>query len=148
MIACVGSPLRSDDQAGLLLYNLLKDKGLPIVECEYGLENCMLEISEYKPEKLLIIDAVYSEKLEPGDLVLLDENSIREELPVTSTHNIPLKQVLALLKHVAGVKEIYLLGVQVKSIELGDRVSPEVCESIKKLAIVLEKTYRECRKGD
>lgn len=146
LIACTGSPLRMDDRAGLVLYSKLAERGYHVVECEYGLENCLIEIVEQKPEVLLVVDAVYGEKLNPGDIVLVDENSLEDTVFPVSTHSIPLKQIIDMIKSRAGVKQVFLLGIRAKNLGIGDEISEEVLSSINYLADLISKAIEECRR--
>jgi len=145
VIACVGSPLRMDDQAGLIVCDKLLENGVDVVRCEYGLENCVHEITARSPRALLIIDAVYSNKLSPGDIVLVGEDELISEdvFPVT-THNIPLKNILSLLKMEIGLNEVYLLGIMVKSLDIGLEVSMEVSRSIDYLSKYMVDLHHSC----
>ncbi len=149
VIACVGSPLRMDDQAGLIICDRLHEKGFKdIIKCEYGLENCLTEISSTGKKTLLVIDAVYSDKLSPGDIVVLDSEAIESgeyNLEPISTHNIPFKISLSLLKELVGVNKAYLLGIMVKSIDLGLEISIEIRKSIDKIVELLEEILSGCR---
>jgi len=145
VIACVGSPLRMDDQAGLIVCDKLLENGVDVVKCEYGLENCVHEIIARSPRALLIIDAVYSNKLSPGDIVLVDEDQlISEDVSPVTTHNIPLKNILSLLKLETGLSEVYLLGIMVKSLDIGLEVSTEVSRSIDYLSKYMVDLYHSC----
>jgi len=130
IIACIGSPLRSDDRVGLVICEKLAELGFNnIVSCEYGLENCMDEIISRNPTTLLLIDAVYSDRLEPGDIVLLDYSEITGgkgfAMPLT-THNIPLNTIVKILHDQFNIKNIYLLGVMVENIDIGLELTPRV----------------------
>ena len=151
VLACIGSPLRMDDQAGLLVCDKLVERGVTnTVRCEYGLENCLGEISSLKPDTLIVVDAVYSNKLSPGDVVLLNSEAVEAGeygLEPVSTHNIPFKISLSLLKETVGLKNTYLLGIMVKNIDLGTEVSEEVRKAVDYVVELIVRAYRECEKS-
>lgn len=149
VIVCIGSPLRMDDRAGLIICDHLLEKGFKqVIKCEYGLENCFSELSRVKNSVLLIIDAVYSDKLSPGDIILIDEDAIlgnTSGLKPITTHNIPFNTIVAILKELAGIEKIYLLGIMIKKIDLGIEISEEVGKSIDKIVSILENILDKCR---
>jgi len=105
------------------------------------------EIGEFKPKTLLVIDAVYSGKLEPGEVVLLSEEDVAEEgFTALSTHTIPLSAVIEIAKSVIGVEAVYLLGISVKNLEVGLEMSPEVREAAHRLAELIVSVRSECSK--
>jgi len=111
------------------------------------LENCLGEIGEIKPKTLLVIDAVYSDKLDPGEIVLLSGEGVTEEgFTALSTHIIPFSAVIEIAKSVAGVEAVYLLGISVKNLEVGFEVSPEVREAARRLAELIVSVKSECSK--
>jgi len=143
----VGSLLRADDRAGLLVCDMLRESGVEnYVVCEYGLENCLSEISSLRPQALLIIDAVYAEDLEAGDVVFLDEEALRgeESYKPVSTHSIPLDMIISIVKSEYGVEKTYLLGIVAKRLDVSLDVSPEVLRASRSVAEVIARVYSEC----
>lgn len=140
VIACIGSPLRMDDRAGLLVYEGLRDidsERVRVVECVYGLENCINEILEFRPEKLLLIDAVYVEDAEPGSIILSSIENIRDGVWIATTHNIPVKLVLETIISQTPVKEIYVLGIVVENTGFGEEVSPHVSRGVNRVISII-----------
>ncbi len=148
VIVCIGSPLRMDDQAGLMVCDKLRSRGLSVIKCEYGLENCMLEVSELKTKNMLLVDAVYSEDLGPGDIVLVEEKDIIDKniSPIT-THNIPFKTMISILRNTIGLEKIYLLGIRVKNIDIGLDVSREVSIAVDKVVDLILDIVESCRES-
>ena len=127
-IFCVGSELRSDDRVGLYICDRLKEKGLNnVFRCDYGLENCFNELSN--SEKALIIDAI-SNDLSPGTIVLIDEKAVVDLGLTLSTHAIPITKVIELAKSLGKLKDVKILGIGVKSLDIGTELS----ESVRKAA--------------
>lgn len=149
VIACVGSPLRSDDRLGLLIYDKIKDlanNNISIIECEYGLENCFTEIVAENPATLLIIDAVYNESLNPGTMVLTSIENIREKISLATTHTIPLRMILELIMKKTNIKNTYILGIRAKNLDIGMHVSPEIKKVVEDLAKILKEIITSCGK--
>ena len=153
VIAFVGSPLRNDDRVALLIYNELLDKmknnpdNVWFIECEYGLENCLHEIIKKKPEILIIVDAVLSQELKPGEVVLVTWEHVRDKIGLATTHNIPVHITLNLLKKQVDLQEIYLLGIRVENIEIGMDISESVNKGRKKVIDLFLKVITGCKGG-
>ncbi|OYT40373.1 MAG: hydrogenase maturation protease [Desulfurococcales archaeon ex4484_58] len=144
-IVCIGSPLRADDQAGLIVCDELLNKGYDVIKCEYGLENCILELTEKKPSKIIIVDGIVSDKLSPGEVVLVSEDEIVEQnISLVTTHNIPINTTTAILRNVIGLKEYYLLGIRVKNIDIGLEVSEEVKNAVEEVVKTIEGILGKC----
>jgi len=145
LIVCIGSPLRSDDRAGLILCDKLIEKNVRKIVCEYGLENCIHDIVNVDPRILLVVDAVYSRKLNPGDIVLVEFNEFNlEGIEFTSTHSIPLEVVIEIIKKITKIEKIYLLGIMVKNIDIGLELSFEIENSVSKLADLINSILDKC----
>lgn len=143
LILGVGSPLRSDDRAGLLFCDLLADKGLACVKCEYGIENCVESIYERKPKRLVIVDAALFNDGKPGDVVLTVDEDVEERISLTTTHSLPVKLVLKMLRETVGIEEVYIVGIYPRSLEIGEQVSDEVQRSLLSLAEKFAECFRE-----
>ncbi len=153
VIAFVGSPLRNDDRVALLIYNDLLDKtwnnqdNVWFIECEYGLENCLHEIIKKKPETLIIVDAVLSQELKPGEIVLVSWEHVRDKIGLATTHNIPVHITLSLLRKQVDLQEIYLLGIRVENTEIGMKISNPVNEARKRIVDLFFKIITNCKEG-
>ncbi len=151
VIAFVGSPLRNDDRVALLIYNDLLDKtrnnpdNVWFIECEYGLENCLHEIIMKKPETLIIVDAVLSQELKPGEIVLVSLEHVRDKIGLATTHNIPVHITLSLLRKQVNLQEIYLLGIRVENIEIGMDISESVNKGRKKIVDLFLEVITICK---
>ena len=151
VIAFVGSPLRSDDRVALVIYKDLVGKvnnfpnNVLFVECEYGLENCLHEIIEKKPEILVIVDAILSPELRPGDIVLVSWEHVRDKIGLATTHNIPIYITLNLLRKHVDLREIYLLGVRVENIEIGMDISNPVREGYRRITDLFLELTNICK---
>jgi hydrogenase 3 maturation protease len=132
LVAGIGSPLRMDDQAGLVFCDKLVERGIECVKCEYGLENCISEILHAGTEKLVIVDAVIYRGAKPGEIVIASEDSLAEKYSLATTHTIPFG-ILSRMLHDAGIKEVYVVGVVPLNLDYGVEISSEVADSVEKL---------------
>lgn len=133
LIVCVGNELRGDDAAGLVVGRMLEELGVSdVVIAEGGLENAVSEIGERKPRRVLVIDAVNA-GLKPGEFVLLRAEECDHGL-APSTHRIPMYMIAEILRKLYGVEEVWVLGIQVESIDLRMGLTPKVSEACTKLA--------------
>lgn len=143
LVLGVGSPLRSDDSAGLLLCDLLVERGVSCGRCEYGIENCVDVVAERKPSTLIIVDAAFFEDGKPGDIVVSTAESVNDTVRLVTTHNIPLRLVLEILRQFGSVTRVYVVGVYPKSLEIGYTISREVYLAVVKLANEFAKCLEE-----
>jgi len=130
----VGSVLRADDAAGLLIAQELKKyiKGkkkknlLKIFLGETAPENLTGQIKKFKPTHLIIIDAV-DFHLKVGALRMV--NICVEAGASFSTHRVPVG-VLRDYLHKSIQCETMLIGIQPGSTEFCGRLSPGLQESV------------------
>ncbi len=146
-IVCVGSELREDDRAGLIICRRLAGMGYNVVECPFGLESCVDKIVNEKIKKMLLIDAVVAENASPGEIVLSSIDDVVENYLVT-THSIPVSLMIKYLQTLGLCREVCILGIRVKSIGFGEEVSREVARAIDYLVDTIDKVLRECRKEE
>ena len=130
-----GSPFRGDDAAGSRIAELLGDLRGRARAFVGGTapENLTGEIKRYNPDLILVIDAV-DMSLPPGETQLI----LSEEIGgVTfSTHILPLSIIMDYLASEIGCK-VFLLGIQVKSLEFMTDPSPLVAQAIDTIAAEL-----------
>ena len=129
----VGSPLRADDAAGLLiaqaLKNQIKNKKkrnlLKVFLGETAPENLTGQIKKFKPTHLIIIDAV-DFHLQAGSLRVVN---ISAQAGVSfSTHRVPVG-ILRDYLHKSIRCETILIGIQPKSTEFCGCLSKGMLES-------------------
>ncbi len=126
VIAGIGNPIRSDDFVGTKIVQQLQDKlsaNICLIECETIPENYILEIEEFKPSHVLLIDAAMLE-LVPGEARLVFPEQVAG-FSAFSTHVLPLRVFSDYLKEATGAK-IALLLIQPKKIEFGEGLSAEL----------------------
>ena len=134
----VGSELRGDDIAGLLVIQALqrskkanKSIKLKTFEGSTAPENITGEIRAFKPTHLIIVDtADIGEK--PGAVLLLRADEVGRGISF-STHKIPPKILIDYFAHSLKC-EIIIIGIQPKSIGFGKPASKAVIASSKSVA--------------
>lgn len=147
-LVCVGTELRSDDAAGLRLCELLVSRGFPedrIIRCEFGLENCMSFIEESSVKNALVVDAALVRgQEETPDYFIASIDSINDTVALVTTHSMPIKLVVELLRREGLFKDVWVLGIVARNLNLGEEISPEVQETINYLADLIIKTLSTC----
>lgn len=132
----MGSPLRGDDRVGLVVCSELEKCGVPSVSCEYGLETCLAEITELRPKRLLVVDAVVANSARPGDILAVEPGKAADPRPIT-THSIPLELSLRLLSEEAPLEEVLVAGIAVKDVSVSLDISPEVLDAARALSAAI-----------
>ena len=137
VIAGIGNPIRSDDYVGLKIVEKLKGK-LPetvcLLECETVPESYLLDIEEFHPSHVLLIDAAFL-GLNPGEASLGDAEKIADFSAIT-THLLPLRIFCDYVKQATGAK-IALLLIEPKSVEFGEGLTAEVQAAAERLTKIL-----------
>ena len=142
VIAGIGNPIRSDDYVGLKIVQDLQgkiSKNICLLECETVPESYLLDIEEFNPTHVLLIDAAFL-GLNPGATSLLDVEKI-VGFPAITTHMLPLKVFCEYIQQTTKAK-IGLLLVEPESMEFGENLSPRVKASAKQLTKILVSLLR------
>jgi len=140
VLAGIGNPIRKDDDVGLKIVQTLQGKvpeNFCLLECETVPESYILDIEQFKPTHVLLIDAAFL-GLKPGEARLLDTEEIKD-FPAITTHMLPLKIFCEYVKQATGAK-IALLLIEPTSIKFGEGLSNEVeaaSERVSKLLLEL-----------
>jgi hydrogenase 3 maturation protease len=137
VVAGIGNPIRQDDYVGLKIVERLQGKvpaNVCLLECETVPESYLLDIEQFKPTHVLLIDAAFL-GLKPGSASLFDAQKIIN-FPAITTHVLPLKVFCEYVKQSTGAK-IALLLIEPKSMEFGEGLSIEVGEAAEQLAKLL-----------
>ncbi len=137
LIVCVGTYLRRDDYLALYLCRKLNELGIKVIECEYGIENCLDVITELRPKGILIIDAVLAD-VPAGTIVLSKEEDIRDGVLAT-THNVPIKLIIKYLREVYGISDVTVLGIRALDLSFGEGLSKIIKKTIDELINKLSK---------
>ena len=131
----IGSPLKGDDAAGMMLIEELNKRGLDkagvlLIAGSSAPENFTGVIREFAPGLLLAVDAARL-GLEPGQAALLSG----EELYGAgfSTHMLPFSIMLQYLRR-QGIVNVLLLGIEPQSTEFGLGLSTPVRRAVREAA--------------
>ena len=139
----VGSELRGDDAAGILVAEALSKKicrrnNLKVFLGHTAPENLTGEIKKFKPQHLIIIDSADMGK-KAGEVSLIDISDLRG---VTfSTHQLPVVIMADYLMQATGC-EISIIGIQPKQLKFDSQVSQEILKSVKQLVVGLQQVLR------
>ena len=134
----IGSELRGDDVAGILVINALKRSKkikknikLKTFEGSTAPENVTGEVKTFKPTHLVIVDSAdIGEK--PGAVLLLRADEVGRGVSF-STHKIPPKILIDYFTHSLKC-EIVIIGIQPKCISFGKPASKAVIASSRSVA--------------
>lgn len=132
----IGNPLRGDDALGLEILRRLEGKvpsHVALIECQTTPENFTGKIKRLKPTHVLMIDAA-SFGAKPGKVKLIPPEKIAGM--ALSTHAMPLFMLAEILQKSIGAK-VALLGVQPKTVDFGEGLTPELEKAVEKTAEVL-----------
>lgn len=135
IVVGVGNRLLGDEGIGLHIIDNLSQIPMPsnvdIIDCGcdlLGLMSCL-----NKPQKIIIVDAIRAGG-KPGEIYRFDYSKLATTKDETqSGHQIGTIDVLRLLKSVYPVladSEITVIGIEPKTLELGNTLSKEVKEKI------------------
>jgi hydrogenase 3 maturation protease len=126
VIVGVGNSIREDDNIGLTILQGLKGKlssDVLLLECEMTPEGYMLDIEDFKPSHVLLVDsAVLGREVGDADLVKVTEVAA---FSAVSSHMLPLRLFCEYIEKSTGAK-IRLLLVEPKSMGYGERLTPEL----------------------
>ncbi len=151
ILAC-GNILFGDDGFGPSVAERLETRGLlpenvSLIDAGTSVREILFDLilSEQKPRKVIVVDAVDA-KREPGEIFTLD----LEELPKNKVddytlHELPTSNLLRELKDLCGVEVIIVAG-QVESIP--EAVRPGLSSVLaKSVPLAAEEVLRLCSKG-
>lgn len=136
LILGCGNILIGDDGFGPAVIQYLRENfPIPADVCVFDAGTSVREIlfntilSDKKPEKIIIVDAVDCER-EPGELFWLDIDGIPEvKLDDFSMHQIPTSNLLRELRDLCGI-EVVVMACQTACAT--DRVKPGLSDPVKK----------------
>lgn len=149
-IVCVGTYLRSDDRVALELCNRLSMlENIEIIQCEYGLENCAHEIIEKNLKKIAIFDAVivknheYNNLHEFNNLIVLSVDELKNmSKTIFTSHSMPMDLAIKYIINAISYAEIVIVGIPVKNLEIGLKLSPEVENFVKNIVECFVDNYQ------
>ena len=121
----IGSELRGDDSAGILVAKKLEKENLSGIIVLIGgtaPENLTGELKRLQPSHLIIVDAA-DMKEAPGTIRLVDPEEVGGFS--FSTHSLPIKVLINYLQEHFHF-QVLLIGIQPKNINFGNPLSPEI----------------------
>ncbi|WP_457743044.1 hydrogenase maturation protease [Thermococcus sp.] len=145
IILALGNELMKDDGVGLRIGRILEEKGYNVLEV--GTDIFMLSNHYQGEDRLIIVDAILSEKLQPGEVVHLKGDEIFEKLKaeIRSAHFMGaidgIKLLMKLDERLAKA-EVHFVGVVAKEIGLGMELSKEVKKSVPRAIEMIEKIVK------
>jgi len=129
----IGNTLRSDDAAGILVARALMKsrshldpKYVLVMDAGHAPENTTGEMRTFAPDTVLLIDAVEMGEV-PGTIRWVEMEEI--EGMSASTHSLPLSMLASYLNWELKC-DVALLGIQPKTNDVGETVSPEALQAI------------------
>lgn len=142
LLGC-GSHLRGDDAAGVVIVEALEDlngtqgvKTVQIFNGDVAPENQTGGIKEFKPDLVLLIDAVDMDA-EPGTARLISSDKIKCDGVSFSSHMMPMAILIDYLIRETGCS-VMLLGIQAKSLDFMAELTPAVATTVKTLITNLQ----------
>jgi hydrogenase 3 maturation protease len=129
----IGNPMKGDDDVGIEILKLLKNKvpkNVKLIECQTTPENFTGKVKRFKPSHVLMIDAAHF-KAKAGKARLFPPNEISDL--ALSTHAMPLYILAETIQNSIGAS-VMLLGIQPKNMNFGEKLSPEIQKVIKEIA--------------
>lgn len=133
VVAGIGNPIRMDDFVGVKvvrdLYGKVSEKVL-LIECETVPESYILQITEFNPTHILLVDAAVM-GLKPGEWRLAKPEHLKVS-PAFSTHMLPLRIFCEYLAKTTSAK-IALLLIEPKETDFGEGLSSEVNAAARKI---------------
>ena len=141
LILALGNELMKDDGVGLKVGRILAEKGYNVLEV--GTDIFRLQQHYNGEEKIIIIDAILTEKYKPGQVVHLKGDEAFEKLraEIRSAHFMGAIDGLKLLRLIdkrLAKAEIHFVGIVAKEIDLGMELSEEVKGNIPNIINMIE----------
>ena len=127
----VGSDIRGDDAAGILITENLKkifkaEKNIKVFIGQTTPENLTGEIIKFSPTHVVILDAIDTNK-KAGKIIFLDKNKIRGIS--FSTHRLPIR-IMADYLNISIKCETIIIGIQPKLLDFCGKMSVPVKKSV------------------
>ncbi|USS40881.1 hydrogenase maturation protease [Thermococcus aggregans] len=141
LILALGNELMKDDGVGLKVGRILAKKGYNVLEV--GTDIFKLHRYYNGEEKIILIDAILTDKYKPGEIIHLKGDEVFEKLKaeIRSAHFMGaidgLKLLMAIDKRLPEA-EIHFIGVVAKDIDLGTEISDDVNHSIPNIINMVE----------
>ena len=133
LVITLGSILRADDGVGPYVCARVKFSRpeLRLLDAGTTPENIAQTAIDWKPDKIILVDAAHFGGA-AGEVRVIPLDAINRQT-VLSTHSFPLSVTFSIVKEDTGA-ELVVVGVQAKSLDHREGLSPEVQETASKLA--------------
>ncbi len=127
----IGNSLRADDAVGLAVAGRLARAGVcPVIIAGDTPENHLDVVREENPSRVLLIDAAHlGTAVGDAAIVRMGHGATFAPGALPSTHRPSLSVLTAYIEKELGA-EVWLLGIQPRSLEPGREMSPEVAAAI------------------
>ena len=141
----IGNDLRSDDGLGpYIIENLDIDDPKVMIENVGSVpEGFARNLSEFGAERIIMVDA--ADMMKPAGHVEIVTKDRIGGINI-STHSMPLSFLMMYLEQETGGKTI-LIGIQPKSIQFGEGLTPEIQEVVDNTINTLERVLNEYLRG-
>jgi len=140
VIAGIGNPIRGDDYAGLKIAENLQTKvsnNVCVLECETVPENYLLDIQNFHPTHILLIDAALIDA-QPGETKLVKATTIAG-VSTFSSHGLPLRLFCEYITKLLPDVKISLLLIEPTNMDFGCELSPKVQTTVDMLTEILQR---------
>lgn len=133
----LGNVYRNDDGVGIVILESLKYKlkNYNFDFLNFGIASFDLANVIKRFKKTLLIDAVNSSNLKPGELIIAELKDVKyhiNEKPV-STHEINLAGLFEIIKNIKIPSKIYIAGIQAKDTSFGKGLSSNLKNNLDSL---------------
>lgn len=138
LVITLGSTLRADDGVGPYVCSHVKFSrpDLKLLDAGTTPENIAQTAINWKPDKIILVDAAHF-KGRAGEVRVIPLEAIDQAMPL-STHSFPLSVTFSIVREDTKA-ELAVIGVQAKSLDYREGLSPEVEESASALAAYFNK---------
>ncbi len=138
LVITLGSTLRADDGVGPYVCEHVKfgRPELRLLDAGTTPESIAQTAIDWKPDKVILIDAAHFQG-RAGEVRVIPLEAINQQT-VLSTHSFPLSVTFSIVKEDTGA-ELVVVGVQAKSLDYKEGLSPEAEETASKLAAYFNK---------
>lgn len=132
LVITLGSTLRADDGVGPYVCAHVKFSrpDLRLLDAGTTPENVAQTAINWHPDKVIVVDAAHFQG-EAGEVRVIPLEAINQSTAI-STHSFPLSVTFSIVKEDTGC-ELAVVGVQAKSLDYEEGLSPEVEETARKL---------------
>lgn len=143
----VGNPILSDDGAGIHVARTLQKLEIAGVQVE-ELPASGLELLDciYGYDKVIIVDAIKTDRGRPGDLYELTEADFEKTIHGSSPHGVNIPTALALGRSIVPdrmPKEILFFAIEADDIvNVSEKLTPKVAEAIPGIVKKIEDVLR------